>query len=272
MSQKASNQSKRHTQPTSTSGQHPISSGNLTESLASARGKPSYSTSPQSLISSGTSPASQKYKIGAHLSPHSSPTSDYKRNQPSPLLENPDEEPFYKFYSNITTIVYKTHAQTRDKAKFTNKYHQANPKPRKLSPSSSKLADTFGGGLRNPTDSYYVVPTEESRVEPPTLPSSASQPPPPSDLAAENASLKESLQQATRSLDAYSDTFDRQKEAIKSSLAQLRAELHSREHQRTTALNAQIEELQAENDKLKIQMGRMKSRWEGLKESARKRR
>jgi chromosome segregation ATPase len=112
---------------------------------------------------------------------------------------------------------------------------------------SSTLSNT------SPTESYYVVPVG-------------------ADLTAENASLKESLKQTTQALEAYSGTFERQKDAIKSSLAQLRSELQAIEHAKVQELNAKIEELQTENDRLKIQMGRMKSRWEGLKESARKRR
>lgn len=150
----------------------------------------------------------------------------------------------------MTTVVSKTHAQTKDRAKFTNKYHQNKNKS-----NSSKISDTVGS-LKNPTDSYYVVSEHQAH----------------DNMASENAHLREALKSAQLSLEAYSETFERQKEIIKSSLAQLRSEMQAREQEKVQKMNAEIEELQAENDKLKIQMGRMKSRWEGLKESARKRR
>lgn len=232
--------SKNSTSPNSSYAQPPISSGNLTNSLASARGKPVNSvfpsqTSPHASLAA-TFQNNQRYKVSsASSSPSNDPT---KRGQTSsPRLGNPDEEPYYKFYSNMTTIVTKTYTQTRDRTRFTNKYHQ-------MKKSSSNTS---------PTESYYVVPVG-------------------ADLTAENASLKESLKQTTQALEAYSGTFERQKDAIKSSLAQLRSELQAIEHAKVQELNATIEELQTENDRLKIQMGRMKSRWEGLKESARKRR
>lgn len=232
--------SKNSTSSNSSYAQPPISSGNLTNSLASARGKPVNSvfpsqTSPHASLAA-TFQNNQRYKVSsASSSPSNDPT---KRGQTSsPRLGNPDEEPYYKFYSNMTTIVTKTYTQTRDRTRFTNKYHQ-------MKKSSSNTS---------PTESYYVVPVG-------------------ADLTAENASLKESLKQTTQALEAYSGTFERQKDAIKSSLAQLRSELQAIEHAKVQELNATIEELQTENDRLKIQMGRMKSRWEGLKESARKRR
>lgn len=222
-----------------------------------------YHTSPQSSLSSISS-GSQKYKLNSHYGPHEGTTDQLsKRNSSQPHIDNADEDPFFKFYSNITTIVSKTHTQTRDKTKFTNKYFQskgASPLDKKTSrsPSSSKLSDTTIS-YKNPTDSYYLVPKSINNESP-------------ESLATENANLKEALQGATRSLEAYSDTFERQRDAIKSSLGQLRVELQAKEQSKIQELNAAIEELQSENDKLKIQMGRMKSRWEGLKESARKRR
>lgn len=236
---------KKTVSPHSSYIQPPISSGSLTKSLASARGMPVNPTfpsqsSPHSSLT-GTFQNSQNYKTG--LTSSSSPASDpSKRGQASsPRLGNSDEEPYYKFYSNMTTVVTKTYTQTRDRAKFTNKYHQMKKK------SSSRSSNS------SPTESYYVVPVG-------------------ADLTAENATLKESLKQTTLALEAYSGTFERQKDAIKSSLAQLRSELQAIEHSKIQALNTTIDELQTENDRLKIQMGRMKSRWEGLKESARKRR
>lgn len=212
-------------------------------SLASARGKPvsSSSFSTQSSITGAS-----KYKINS-LNPEGG-TIDHKKST-SPL-KNPDEEPFFRFYSNVTTIVSKTHAQTRDRAKFTNKYLQNKSKQ-----SSPKMSDTIGS-FKNPTDSYYVVPQHE--------------PQDPSSSEIEN--LREALKATQQSLEAYTDMFERQKDGIKSSLAQLRSDLQMREQEKMRSMNEQIEELQAENDKLKIQMGRMKSRWDGLKESARKRR
>lgn len=207
--------------------------------------------SPLSVSQSGISSANQQYKVNSSGGPGGAADQ-------SPYTDNPEDEPFYKFYSNITTMVSKTHTQTRDRSKFTNKYYQSKGINKTSSPSSSKLSDA-AGGFRNPTDSYYVVPTSETDE-------------PQEGLAAENAKLKEALMTATRSLEAYSDTFERQKGVLKSSLAQLRSEIQAKEQQKTQELNTEIEELQAENDKLKIQMGRMKSRWEGLKESARKRR
>lgn len=218
--------SKRQTSPLSSYSQPPITSGNLTSSLASARGKPiSNQVSPNSSLTSASQTTSQRTR-SSQLDPHSR-----RANSGSPL-ENSDEEPFFKFYSTMTTVVSKTHSQTRDKAKFTNNYIRM-----------KKNNDQTGA-----SESYYVVPDESDSIN------------------------SENYNKTQMALEAYADTFERQKDIIKNSLAQLRSELQSREQAKIQTLNQQIEELNDENAKLKIQLGKMKSRWEELKESARKRR
>lgn len=135
-----------------------------------------------------------------------------------------------------------------------------------------------------PTDSYYVVsPTLNytkgvpSRLGHPKRTSSmahrgngnislGNQ-----DLSSENAALRAQLEETSLALEAYYDTFERQQAVLKASLAQLRADVQAQERRKAKESKQVIDALKEENGKLKTQVSKMKTRWEGLKESARKR-
>lgn len=103
-----------------------------------------------------------------------------------------------------------------------------------------------------PTDSYYVVSSKPAASKYSQLQGN--------DLAIENEQLREQLNEVSLALEAYYDTFERQKEVIKSSLAQLRAEVLSQDKRRITELEEQNESLKAENDHLKNQLMKLKIR------------
>ncbi|KAK9477915.1 hypothetical protein V1514DRAFT_332306 [Lipomyces japonicus] len=84
----------------------------------------------------------------------------------------------------------------------------------------------------------------------------------------ENSNL---LVDLLKQISVYENLIRRQRDVMRSNLGKLRQEVHSRETRTVREFESEIERLVAENDKLKIQNGRLRSRWEGLKESAKKR-
>ncbi|KAK9473461.1 uncharacterized protein V1510DRAFT_392853 [Dipodascopsis tothii] len=104
-------------------------------------------------------------------------------------------------------------------------------------------------GLREPAgraESFYIVPAAA-----------------PSD-AAEG--------EVTTSIGGYEPEVRRVRDAAKTALAKLRADLRARDQRRGRELEAELEALRGDNERLRIQNKRLKTRWEGLKESARRRR
>lgn len=265
----------------------PVSSDHITSSLASARGKKpsSHSASHSSKISTITgrqistiSEESTSLISREGVKKRSSLTKNPSSLSSQAQKVTPENDPFYKFYSTITTIVSKTYNQTRDVAKITSKFSKnksASPnrhknehtqniisslKSKNKLPTSSQSNNHSTVNLSNiassissgPTDSYYVVsskPTVSNYNETQE-----------SDLAAENEQLREQLNEVSLALEAYYDTFERQKEVIKSSLAQLRTEILAQEKKRITELEKQNEALEAENMQLKSQLMKLKTR------------
>lgn len=263
----------------------PVSSDHLTSSLASARGKKPSSHSPSHSPKIGTSTGRRISTISEESTSLNSKEEIRKRSSLTKKSSSssqaskvtPDNDPFYKFYSTITTVVSKTHSQTRDVAKITSKFSKNKPvssnnykngnvqnivsslKSKNKLPtssrttqsalSSSNMTSSISSG---PTDSYYVVSSKPSASKYSQLQGN--------DLAAENEQLREQLNEVSLALEAYYDTFERQKEVIKSSLAQLRAEVLSQDKRRITELEEQNESLKAENDHLKSQLMKLKIR------------
>ncbi|KAK9469167.1 hypothetical protein V1512DRAFT_255646 [Lipomyces arxii] len=76
----------------------------------------------------------------------------------------------------------------------------------------------------------------------------------------------------SRSIAACESVVRRQRDVMRTNLAKLRQDVKMREGRITRELENEIERLVAENEKLKINNGRLRSKWEGLRESAKKRR
>lgn len=150
-----------------------------------------------------------------------------------------DHDPFYTFYSLINQA-------------FTRAYNSALEK-----------ATASGAGLPNGpdfvTDSFYVVPADES--------SSTRE-----ELIAEISNLRQILQKTSSQLHAYEVAIKAQKDITKAGLNQLKQDVKLRESTTQRQYDTEIELLKSENDKLKIQNGRLKSRWDDLKQQARKKR
>lgn len=150
-----------------------------------------------------------------------------------------DHDPFYTFYSLINQA-------------FTRAYNSALEK-----------ATASGTGLANSpdfvTDSFYVVPDDES--------SSTKE-----ELLAEISNLRQILQKTSSQLHAYEMAVKAQKDITKAGLNQLKHDVKVKESTTQRQYDTEIEQLRSENDKLKIQNGRLKSRWDDLKQQARKKR
>ncbi|KAK9246162.1 hypothetical protein V1506DRAFT_189227 [Lipomyces tetrasporus] len=153
-----------------------------------------------------------------------------------------EEDPFMKYNALLETGLNKLQQSL---AKTVAAFH----KIRRQSQGFKQGEESYN----NSFDSYYVVPDESRRFD---IEEGAG------TLVAEVAS----------SLAACESTMKRQKDVIRTSLGKLRQEVKTRESRRVRELESEIERLVAENEKLKISNGRLRSRWEGLKESARKRR
>lgn len=162
-----------------------------------------------------------------------------------PGSSRPDEDPFHKFYAAVNSTFAKSFQVAA--AKEAQKKDLVT-----RSPSGSGGAGLPAVG----NESFYVVPNSTSLTT--------------EELIAENASLRQMINRSSVQLHAYETALRKQKDAIKNSLAQLRRELAARESARAREQEAELETLRVENDKLKIQIGRLKSRWDELKESARR--
>ncbi|KAK9234628.1 hypothetical protein V1525DRAFT_412451 [Lipomyces kononenkoae] len=136
----------------------------------------------------------------------------------------------------------------------------------KLQQSMAKTAALFDGIRRqNPSvkrdgesysntfESFYVVPAEGGR-------------------RGDSEEWTGAMAEIASSFAACESAAKRQKDVMRTGLGKLRQEVKTRESRRVQELENEIERLVAENEKLKISNGRLRSRWEGLKESARKRR
>ncbi|ANB11984.1 Kinesin-like protein [Sugiyamaella lignohabitans] len=180
-----------------------------------------------------------------------------------------EEDPFYKFYSSINSVFTKTFNASIEKAK-EERLHQVQNHSSALHKNgmsssggaSESEANSAITSLMLPikfdNESFYVVPnTNKSSIE---------------ELATENANLRQMINRTSIQLHAYETATKKQKDALKNNLMLLRNEFNSRESARNRQHEEEIEALTSEIDKLKIQIGRMKSRWDDLKESARKRR
>ncbi|KAK9369855.1 hypothetical protein V1509DRAFT_619311 [Lipomyces kononenkoae] len=110
-----------------------------------------------------------------------------------------------------------------------------------------------GESYSNSFESFYVVPDEDGRRY-------------------DSEEWTGAITDLGSSLAACENAIKRQKDVMRTGLGKLRQEVKTRESRRVQELENEIERLVAENEKLKISNGRLRSRWEGLKESARKRR
>jgi hypothetical protein len=123
---------------------------------------------------------------------------------------------------------------------------------------SEKGEGSLGETVRT-NESFYVVPaaTKNHTAE---------------ELSIENANLRQMLNRTSTQLYAYETAMRKHKEILKTTLMQVKAEIASKENLRNKQYELELEQFRTENDKLKIQIGRLKSRWDSLKESARKKR
>lgn len=157
---------------------------------------------------------------------------------------NTDDDPFYKFYSTVNAVYSKSYQSVVTK-------EEANSRD----PSRYSIGSMSSAGTN---ESFYVVPNTSSLTY--------------EELITENASLRQLINKTSIQLQAHEMANRKQKDALKNSLIQLKNELTARENARNKEHDAELEKLKSENEKLKIQIGRLKSRWDELKESARKRR
>ncbi|ODV88613.1 hypothetical protein CANCADRAFT_125695 [Tortispora caseinolytica NRRL Y-17796] len=131
-----------------------------------------------------------------------------------------------------------------------------------VSPTSSAgraaaaAAASAAGHTDNKSDSFYVVPQNSKNAE---------------ELAIENAALRGSVTDLVAKLQAYESFIHREKIAIRAAVAKLKEDLANAERSRASDLDSQLMDLQLELNKTKVQYGRLKARWDNLKESARKR-
>lgn len=189
------------------SSQQPVYSEELTASLATARG------------------------IQAHVRPKSPVHANKKPGG--------DDDPFYKFYSTVTSTFSKTLQST-------------------IAKEEAQMKDKNLSRTINTNESFYVVPNTTSLST--------------EELITENASLRQAINRSSIQLQAHETAYKKQKDTLKNSLIQLKNEINQRQGSKMKDYEFEIERLKSENDKLKIQIGRLKSRWDELKESARKRR
>lgn len=108
-------------------------------------------------------------------------------------------------------------------------------------------------------ESFYVVPSAKINHTA-------------EELSVENANLRQLLNRTSSQLYAYETAMKKHKEILKSTLMQAKSEISTRENSRNKQCEMELEQLRTENDKLKIQITRLKSRWDSLKQSARKKR
>ncbi|KAK7202796.1 hypothetical protein BZA70DRAFT_291949 [Myxozyma melibiosi] len=121
--------------------------------------------------------------------------------------------------------------------------------------------DQYGTGM----ESFYVVPTSRKETAASSDPGESST----SSTGQPSATL---VSEITSSLSAHETNLRKQRDVMRNNLGKLRMEIRARESRRTKELEGEIERLVAENEKLKISNGRLKTRWDNLMESARKRR
>ncbi|CAN6655385.1 hypothetical protein TRVA0_028S00518 [Trichomonascus vanleenenianus] len=114
--------------------------------------------------------------------------------------------------------------------------------------TQSIIAAPGGSGFAN--ESFYVVPTTSSLSN--------------EELITENAQLRQRLNQLSSQMYSYETAFKKQRELVKAGLSRLKASYDEKD--RTIA------DLKKENEKLNSKVTKLKQRWDGLKESARKRR
>lgn len=311
----------------------PVSSEHLTSSLASARGRKSSSNvgnPPGSNTIKGTAslPPSHNHHHNYHTSLNSNrKISTISEEESSPTdgsevsLENNtsnhnsavshEGDPFFKFYSTMTTVVKKTYTQTRDISKVKNKFakqhsQSTSPNLRSHSPSqvlknlnspSIATKGSYNGSILsnsssssssstsslsasiNPNDSYYVVSKAKLNSKTTSTNSSTENKNTGAtgnhhssydnitqeDLVNENMDLHEQLVETKMALDAYYETFERQKEILKSSLGQLRADIQSQDRKRNREIKLQIENLENENGNLRSQLANLKSKMDGMR-------
>jgi hypothetical protein len=166
-----------------------------------------------------------------------------------------DNDPFIKFYTSVNNIFSRALTSATDKSREETQIQS-------VSPSSSSHVDishSFLGNVpRLGNESFIFVPKASNMsIE---------------ELATENANLRQLLNRATIQIHAHEQAIRKQKDVLKNSILTLKNELTKREIERTRQQELEIEALRNENDKLKIQIGRLKTRWDDLKESARRRR
>lgn len=160
-------------------------------------------------------------------------------------------DPFIKFYTSVNNIFNRALSNAIEKSREESQPSTAS--------SQADISHSFLGNVpRLGNESFIFVPktTNVSSEE----------------LATENANLRQLLNRATIQLHAHEQAMRKQKDVLKNSLLTLKNELSKRELERTRQHELELEALRVENDKLKIQIGRLKTRWDELKESARRRR
>lgn len=148
-----------------------------------------------------------------------------------------DLDPFSKAYSSINSSFTKT-----------------------LNSFNERAGDGNLGETIRTNESFYVVPvaaTNNNNVE---------------ELNVENANLRQMLNRTSTQLYAYETAMKKHKDILKATLMQLKNDVAARESARNKQHELEIEQLRTENDKLKIKIGRLKSRWDSQKESSGKRR
>jgi hypothetical protein len=190
-----------------------------------------------SLASARGIPESRRNQMSRQSSGGNTTSPSSKRNM--------DDDPFYKFYSTVNSVYSKSYQSVVSK-------EEANAKD----PSSKHSNGSMS--LAGTNESFYVVPNTSSLTY--------------EELITENASLRQLINKTSIQLQAHEMANRKQKDALKNSIMQLKNDLTAKENARNKEHDAELEKLKSENDKLKIQIGRLKSRWDELKESARKRR
>ncbi|KAK9316454.1 hypothetical protein V1524DRAFT_377364 [Lipomyces starkeyi] len=152
-----------------------------------------------------------------------------------------EEDPFTKYNALLETSLNKLQQSMAKTAALFETIRRQNAG---LKHDGESYSSSF--------DSFYVIPDESRRFD--------------------SEESSGGLVEVASSLAACESTMKRQKDVVRIGLGKLRQEIKTRESRRVRELESEIERLVAENEKLKISNGRLRSRWEGLKESARKRR
>lgn len=140
------------------------------------------------------------------------------------------------------------------------------------SASSASSTSSLSASI-NPTDSYYVVSSNKSISKSNNTRSLLASKSsggamgnhhisylnvPQEELIAENIELHEQLAETKLALEAYYETFERQKEILKSSLGQLRLDIQTQDRIKNKETKALLENLENENSRLKSQLLKMK--------------